>query len=134
MWAFAILGGIVYAKKAIDTQTLKEYLSSPLKESSPELDISPSANQQAKALLLETLRRAKQMQHRTGHVHIELYDRPFHDCNSEYLRSMLRIKRDLAQQQWNAACNDLQDVLHFYQINDGRILNEIIQMLEGYLL
>lgn len=116
------------SRQVIDAKSLEEYLSSPLEKN------SSSESEKAKEALLETLRRSKQMLGKTHHVHIGLYDRPFHDCDINYLRSLMRVKKDLVQKKWSAACSDLQDVLHFYEINDGRILNEIIRLLEEYLL
>lgn len=107
-----------------DESACMVFLSAPLKTApfnEPE---------QAKTALQEVLERAKAVLPNTHLLTIGLHDRPFHDCDPHYLRLLLQVKKDLKQKRWNAACTDLQDVLHFFQIEDGRVINEIVHLLE----
>lgn len=85
----------------------------------------------AKKDLQEFVRRAKRLLPKAA-----VYDfEPLARCEKgeAYLRQMLVVKRYLDEQRWDNACHELYDVVHFYRIQDRRILYTIIKLLEAYV-
>ncbi len=109
------------------------YLSEPLvylyRASSPFYN----DDEAAKAALRETLNRARKLMPQTCHVYIGQSNLTLHDSNIQYLASLLSIKHCLQNAQWFDACSDMMDMLHYFHVEDGRVLNTIISLLEEYL-
>ncbi len=122
----------MFHRKITNTE-LEEYLREPIYKFGWDPQITPEELAQARAALEETLARARKMRPRTHHVFIGRHDWVLHDCDRNYLRQLLAVRRSLAKKQWNDACGELIDVLHFFRIEDGRVLNEIISLLEEFL-
>jgi len=110
-----------------------KYLSEPIRKWGWDPFISEEDKALAKSALKETLRRAKAILPRTRHVFIGEHDYPLHDADRNYLKLLLIVKRALEHKRWNDACNELTDVINLYHVEDRRILNEIIGLLEGRL-
>lgn len=123
-----------FRRKPITHQELEVYLREPGRHYHWDPDISPEDMEKARLALVETLRRAKEMFPRTGHVYIGQTDGALHDFSGEYLSRMFELQQDLMKRQWNSACGDLSGVLHLFHIEDSRILHSIITLLEEYVV
>ena len=110
-----------------------KYLSEPIRKWGWDPLISEEDKALAKSALKETLRRAKAILSRTRHVFIGEHDYPLHDADRNYLKLLLIVKQALERKRWNDACNELTDVINLHHVEDRRILNEIISLLEGRL-
>ncbi|HIT33452.1 MAG TPA: hypothetical protein IAC31_02325 [Candidatus Faecousia intestinigallinarum] len=51
----------------------------------------------------------------------------------DFVRRMIAVETQLAQERWDLACHELYDVIYFHCIQDRRILFTIIRLLEKYL-
>lgn len=119
--------------KKPEQRELEKYLSEPISKWGWDPTITAEQAQRAKEALRRTLERAKECLPKTRHVFIGMLDRPMHDCDKGYLSHLLRLRKSLQKASWNEACDELSHVLHFYHIEDGRILNQIIVTLEEFL-
>ena len=120
-------------RKKPDHWELEQYLGEPVANWGWDPHITREQARQAKAALERTLDRARERLPDTCHVFIGQQDRPLHDCDKGYLSHMVRLRTCLKKASWNEACDELSHVLHFYHIEDGRVLNEIIATLEEFL-
>lgn len=117
----------------ISRQDLEQLLKEPIRSHHWEPQLSPQQEAAAKAALLELLRLSKAQLPRTRRVFIGRDDAPLHDGSANYLESLLRVRSFMATGQWTKACEDMVDVLHFFHIEDRRILGNIIATMEEYL-
>lgn len=117
----------------IDRWELEKILKEPIKSHHWEPQLSSQQEAAAKAALMELLELAKRYLPRTRNVFIGRDNTPLHDGNANYLRLMLQIQSFMESNQWVKACEDMVDVLHFFHIEDRRILGNIIATMEEYL-
>ena len=90
-------------------------------------------NAQAKAALRDTLNLARKILPRCRKIFIGRNDFTLHDCDGFYLEQLLFLKHFLASGDYIQACEQLVDVLHYFHIEDRRILYQLIRLLEDYL-
>ena len=90
-------------------------------------------NAQAKAALRNTLNLARKILPRCRKIFIGRTDFTLHDCDGFYLEQLLFLKQFLASGDYIQACEQLVDVLHYFHIEDRRILYLLIRLLEDYL-
>lgn len=115
--------------RRLNRAKLEKSLSAPIKELRRTGD-DPLA---ARAALKEVLDRAERALPKAGHTFIGQNDAPLHDASSRYLLCLYKVRKDLYQNDWVNACGDLLSVLHCFHIEDGRVLNEIVHLLEAFL-
>lgn len=94
-------------------------------------EISPEINEFANKDLREFLKKAWSLMPRT--VIYPYNPIAIDQGGTEYLRRLMSVKNALEKKRWDLACHELQDMLHFDQIEDRRILYSIIGLLEEYL-
>ena len=120
-------------RKKIDHRGLEQQLRAPIASYHWDTLAGPEYEAGARVALLEMLKIAKKQLPRTQIVFIGRDDVPLHDANPNYLELLLRIRKFMATGQWVKTCEDMVDVLHFFHIEDRRILGNIILTLEEFL-
>lgn len=100
--------------------------------------VMPSINPPLKSALVKSslqvlLLRAQRLFPKTVVTRINVYDRPLHDCSSNYLWHLITLEKHLSNERWFDACDLLVDMLHYYHVEDRRILGTLISILEKYL-
>lgn len=110
------------------------YLRTPIRKWIAKPSINPPLNGALIKQSLQTLlRRAKHLFPRSGVTRIYVYDRPLHDCSPNYLWQLMMLEKHLSSGRWFEACDILIDMLHYYHVEDRRILGTLISILEVYL-
>lgn len=92
---------------------------------------SPATIGMAKKDLYEFVRRAKELL-----PIAKVYDfEPLaaSEGGDTYMMQLLSVMRQLDEKRWDNACHELYNVVHFYCVQDRRILYTIICLLEAYI-
>ena len=110
-----------------------KYLSEPIRKWRWDPLISEAGIEPAKSALKETLRRAKSIFPRSHLVFIGQHNYPLHDNSNKYLLLLIKFDQAMLENRWNDACNTLLDMIQSFHIEDRRILNEIIHLMETRL-
>lgn len=110
------------------------YLSGPIRKWFIRPPIDPPLNGDlVKKSLQSLLRRAQRIFPRSQIAPINICDRPLHDCDANYLWHLMRLDEHLENKRWFEACDLLSDMLHYYHVEERRILGTIISVLEAHL-
>lgn len=121
-------------RKKLTHRQVEIYLRAPIRKWIAKPSINPPLNGAlVKDSLQIVLRRAQQLFPKSEVTQINVYDRPLHDSSPNYLWHLLTLEKHLSCERWFEACDLLIDMLHYYQVEDRRILGTLISILEKYL-
>lgn len=120
-------------QRKIDRQTAEIYLRTPICMIRHEYGSDEQLEDlQAKAALRQTMIRAREILPRCRQVFIGQRDLTLHDLDVRFVK-LLGMIRYLETGQYVKACEECVDVLHFFHVEDRRILSILISLLEEYL-
>lgn len=121
-------------RRKINHRDAEQYLSDPICTVYHEIGCSEELeNRHAKAALRVTLNRAREIFPHCKQVFIGENDFTLHDADPKFVTLLLRFKGYLQTQQYVKACEECVDVLHFFRVEDKRILHIVITLLEEFL-
>ena len=121
-------------QRKIDRQTAEIYLRTPICMIRHEYGGDKELEDlQAKAALRQTMIRAREILPRCRQVFIGQRDLTLHDLDVRFVKLLLGMTRYLETGQYVKACEECVDVLHFFHVEDRRILSMLISLLEEYL-
>ena len=110
---------------------LKDYLTEPVREALRKEYVFPEEQEQLRQCLTEALGRAKEIASSLN-GHCSYKEAPYL-AESQYFGRMYRLKQFLMRKDWSGACSELISVVHYFHVEDHRVLDELIFIMEGTL-